>query len=1120
MKNKIYVLFVVIVGFLPSLVFGFTFTSTEVTIVNGTCANNGRLTFNPTGLVAGSTMNYLIYKLPNTTTPYASQTTNTIGSLTAANYRIIATENVAGIVSAPQQVDVTISTTFVPLTYSVTDLNSGCVTTTTTITLNVLTGTGSFYGILSGPMTAPYQRSNIFNNLVPGSYNFSVIDNCGNALTKTYTIVLNPPSLNIAPPIFSDSVPANCTTINVSNLVTPSAGSILQYPLNIRYTINPPTGPAIIINNVLPTGSLTSQNITQSIPFYPNTSYSYDIQITDNCGKVHPQRNFVVTDNLSISQIKRTGNCGIVYFQLQIAGFTPPYTLNFTAAPPAFNLNTANASYPNYNPSIPTDAVDFGNTTTTMPIGNYVVTVTDFCGSTKTLSFNFTNPPIRPAGVGTNNGCLSTTGNIILNAGDPLRKLVFAEITATTATAYPNALPHNVTPLIDATGILNLNNIPLGTYTFTVTDDCGVTTTLVIVNIAPYTNKGANVFVRPGCSAGRASIAVQSNNGNLTSVKIISGPTTGFPYSYPYNAVANILTNKTLMLLDNIPNGNYTIEVIDDCGFTTLLNNYAVAGYSQTTQSLSFVNGCSVFDIPINYTSNAVAETFWLQKEISTGVWGHPATGAIYTNGSLPNTTNSDALANSLTANVNFQYNGTFRVVRAFLTYNNGSEVNAATVTSRDKNCIEILSPTHTFNDVLGLVSINKMPCTTSGNADIVILATGAAPLQYKIVDNAIPANVIIDNGTSNIFYGLPTGTYNFQITDACLTSQTFSKDTSTLASIVTINPLFTADPDIVLCATTITSNERFDLTVQTPKIINATDLAKYTISYFQVRTNAQTNTIDIPNPSSFDPPTNNFTVYARVVFNQLPSCYEIVTFKLIVGQTPVINLNPTYQECVTGQVVLNASAGNLSTTTYNWSTGATTPSITINTVGVSNISVTATNMYGTVPCTSPPKNIKVTISEPPKIKNIDIVDWTENQNSITINTSTTGNYEYSIDGVNFQNSNVFSNLPPGVYTVKINDINNCGNDTKVVWLLFYPRFFTPNNDGINDYWNIPNARLEKSMQIVIYDRYGKIVNSFNSYNTGWDGTYNGNQLPSDDYWFVITRQDGRIHKGHFTMKR
>ena len=38
--------------------------------------------------------------------------------------------------------------------------------------------------------------------------------------------------------------------------------------------------------------------------------------------------------------------------------------------------------------------------------------------------------------------------------------------------------------------------------------------------------------------------------------------------------------------------------------------------------------------------------------------------------------------------------------------------------------------------------------------------------------------------------------------------------------------------------------------------------------------------------------------------------------------------------------------------------------------------------------------------------------------------------------------------------------------------------------------------------------------------NEAWDGNYNGRQLPSDDYWFTVTRNDGRIHKGHFAMKR
>ncbi len=1108
MKNRLLVILIFIFGIVSNSISAFTFTTAEVVITNGTCVSNGSLTFNPTGTVAGSTMNYLVYKLPNTSTPYSNQTTNTLSSLAPATYRIIATENVGGTISAPQQVDVTITTSFVSLTYSLDDLNNGCVATTSNVTVNIITGTGAMYGILSGPMTFPYQASNVFNNLLPGTYTFSVIDDCGNSLSQNKTIIINAPGLNIASPTFSDSVPADCNTINIKNLVTPSTGTVLNYPLTIQYTINPPVGAPIIINTTLASGGATSQLVTQSIPFYPNATYSYDIQITDNCGTVHPIKNFTVVDNLSISETEVTGNCGNKYFQINVAGFTPSYSLNFTTAPATFNPNTANASYPNYSTSNP---IYFGDIATSMPLGNYTVQVTDACGSTKTISFVLTNIAIPPSVTTTNNGCLSNSGKIIMTAGAATRKIVVAIIQTAPAT-YVNALPHNVSANINSLGILTLNNVPLGNYTIEVTDDCGVTTILPVV-VPIYLDLGVAVEVRPGCDSGKTSIAVYSNNGKLTSVKITAAPA-GFAFALPYNAVANILTSKSSMLMNDLPAGNYTIEVVDECGFVNILTNYPIAAYVETSRSFSFVKGCGNYNIPINFVSNAALESFWLQKEITPGVWGNPITNAIYTDGTTPNTTNSLQLSNSTTANINYPYAGTFRIVRNFLTYYNGAELNSGTVTTTNKNCLETLSPTFYFNDVLELVDINRAACTPSGIADVVVTATGAPPLEYSIIDAAY--NVILNNGTSNIFSGLPVGTYKFQVKDACSNTKNRDFDIATLSPLVTIN----AHPDMVKCVTTILGNERFDLTPQTTLILGTLDPTKYTITYFDSLTKAQTNTNSIPNPTNYDPPVFNNTVYARVVFNQLPNCYEITSFRLIAGETPRVNLNPSYLECATGKVTLDASIGNATTTTYNWSTGATTPSITVNQVGTTNLTVTATNWFGTVACSSVPKNIKITISEVPKINHIDTIDWTDNNNSIAISTSTTGNYEYSIDGFNYQSSNSFGNLTPGVYTVYVNDINKCGSDTETIWLLYYPKFFTPNNDGVNDYWNIPNSKYEKNLQIFIYDRYGKLVSSFPSYNIGWDGNYNNTQLPSDDYWFVVTRQDGRTHKGHFAMKR
>ena len=81
------------------------------------------------------------------------------------------------------------------------------------------------------------------------------------------------------------------------------------------------------------------------------------------------------------------------------------------------------------------------------------------------------------------------------------------------------------------------------------------------------------------------------------------------------------------------------------------------------------------------------------------------------------------------------------------------------------------------------------------------------------------------------------------------------------------------------------------------------------------------------------------------------------------------------------------------------------------------------------------------------------------------------------------------------------------------------PKFFTPNNDGYNDYWIVPN-RLDIIGTIYIYDRYGKLLKEVRDIQYGWDGTYNNNPMPTNDYWYLVRYKDGKFIKGHFTLKR
>lgn len=134
------------------------------------------------------------------------------------------------------------------------------------------------------------------------------------------------------------------------------------------------------------------------------------------------------------------------------------------------------------------------------------------------------------------------------------------------------------------------------------------------------------------------------------------------------------------------------------------------------------------------------------------------------------------------------------------------------------------------------------------------------------------------------------------------------------------------------------------------------------------------------------------------------------------------------------------------------------------------------------------------------------------------------GTYEYQLDDGDFQTSNIFHDVDSGEHAITIRDTKaNCDNQILFAKVLKYPKFFTPNNDGYNDTWNIPDLAYQPDAVITIYDRYGKFLKTIKPSGSGWDGNYNGSPLPSSDYWFQASyTQNGTIQvfKAHFSMKR
>ncbi|WP_276520136.1 T9SS type B sorting domain-containing protein [Aestuariivivens sediminis] len=198
-------------------------------------------------------------------------------------------------------------------------------------------------------------------------------------------------------------------------------------------------------------------------------------------------------------------------------------------------------------------------------------------------------------------------------------------------------------------------------------------------------------------------------------------------------------------------------------------------------------------------------------------------------------------------------------------------------------------------------------------------------------------------------------------------------------------------------------------------------------------------------------------------------------------------------------------------------------PTLTVSTPGTYSVNLTRT--VGTN-C-SRTKEVVVNASELAKITsdNVTIVD-VSNNNTVTINTSNLGlgNYEFTLDNEfsSYQDEPVFENVSSGIHTLFVRDKKGCGTSSIDISIIGFPKFFTPNGDGNNDTWQIKgvNGQFQTGSDIFIYDRYGKLLKQLTTTSNGWDGTFKGTLLSSDDYWFSVYLQDGREFKGHFTLKR
>ena len=327
-----------------------------------------------------------------------------------------------------------------------------------------------------------------------------------------------------------------------------------------------------------------------------------------------------------------------------------------------------------------------------------------------------------------------------------------------------------------------------------------------------------------------------------------------------------------------------------------------------------------------------------------------------------------------------------------------------------------------------------------------------------------------------------------------------------------------------------------FDLTTSVPDILNGAS----NVELFFYRDRGEAAVGDpvrrIQTPTSYV----NEEAFQQIIYIRAEafgnSCSVIFPLSLNVIDFPALALQDEYRLCLdqNGNPILplTAIATGLNDTDFafvwyegdmaldeNIIAGETTSSYFYREEGFYSVRITNLNAGCEVL-----KTVRVNASYAPVSLTAEIVSRPFSGNNEIIASATgNGNYFFSLDGGEPQDSGNFRDVSPGNHIVTVFDEFNCGTISEELFIVDYPRFFTPNGDGMNDFWDISAFSSLANLEIHIFDRYGRILKVLGQNEQGWDGSFNGSQLPADDYWFNAIFSDNNVIKqvkGHFALKR
>ncbi|MFA7688279.1 MAG: T9SS type B sorting domain-containing protein [Moheibacter sp.] len=253
------------------------------------------------------------------------------------------------------------------------------------------------------------------------------------------------------------------------------------------------------------------------------------------------------------------------------------------------------------------------------------------------------------------------------------------------------------------------------------------------------------------------------------------------------------------------------------------------------------------------------------------------------------------------------------------------------------------------------------------------------------------------------------------------------------------------------------------------------------------------------PLPLSYSVPQTT-TVFVKVSDGS-PDCYGVAELELLVPTAENVDYDSEVVFCQGTEAVLSVPD---EFTNYQWNglTGEDSDQpldqheVIVSLPG--NYSVTVTDVSGcsyTLP-------FQVSSGGEPEITGVSV-----DGKSLTVLVSPAGQYEYSLNGVFWQNSNTFYPIEPDDYEIYVRDFSGCSSDKYEFTYFYIPNFISPNNDGYNDVWEIRGLNEYPDAAVRIFDRYGKLFfdRKINSNSFVWDGKYLGRTVPSGTYWYILT---------------